>query len=199
MNFIKKNSVKLKQAKIAFTEIKKHLGFFISTYLILKMILKSTIKTKYYSESKEIEKQILPFIILYKDLEKRLDKKLVNKIGKEILTQCCVLDLILTFPKLNPNNGSLKEYLEILKNSKYFSYSNYKIVEESCDKARLIVTKCGYCEVLKKYELMELAPCLCKSDIIFFETYHPKLKFILEESIAKGDRTCKETYLWGGN
>jgi hypothetical protein len=143
----------------------------------------------------EVEMQFLPFIFLYKDLKKYLGKDKAVEVGGEIIARCGALDINLTIPKLR-SNERMKDYINYLKNSKYFKYSDYNIIEESEDEVRIKVTKCIYCELFKKYEIFELAPYLCKSDEIFFSTYHPKIELILRRTIARGSKFCDEVYRW---
>ncbi len=195
--------VRFRQGKIAFKELRRQLGFFSSLLLLYEMVYNSLNynilhHSKKICNNKLVELQILPFIFLYADLKKSLDSNLAIEIGGEILAKCGALDIALTLTKLR-SDESLADYIRYLKKSKYFKQSSYHIIKEDNYEAKIKVTKCVYCELLKKHEMFELAPYLCKSDEIFFKNYHPNVKFILKSSIARGDKFCDETYQWKNN
>lgn len=190
-------SIRLKEANIAFTELKEHTSWFTAVLLLLKTgyhIIANRLFGKEKSVN-DIEEQFLPFIFLYRELKKNVDTKSAREIGGKIVAQSGVLDLTLTFPALQPD-ATLNDYLDVLKTSKYFQYSDYSIVDQTEDKVEIRVDRCGYCDVLAKYNMMELAPYVCESDKMFFEEYHPRLEFELKRSIASGDECCEEIYRW---
>lgn len=200
---IRKLVVRFRQGKIAFKELRKQLGFFSSLFLLYKMVYKFLnykilYRSKKIYNNKLVELQLLPFIFLYADLKRSLDLNLAIETGGEILAKCGALDIALTLNKFHPDE-SLADYIRYLKKSKYFKQSRYHIVKEDNFEVKIKVTKCVYCELLKKHEIFELAPYLCKSDEIFFKNYHPNIKFILKSSIARGDKFCDETYQWKNN
>ena len=197
---IQKLIMRLQQGTIAFLEVKKEMKMH-SAFLIL---CKMTIKTCVYPERNllfkahryaSIERQFLPLIILYHDLKQCVDDKVALRICGAIIAKCGDVDIGFSLPPLQPDDD-LSEFLTHLQQSKYFSISDYEVMEQDTYEVKIKVTTCGYCELLKRYNVFELAPFLCKSDEIFFSQYHPKLKFILKTSIAEGSKTCNEVYQW---
>jgi len=196
MNKIK---IRILQTKISYIQLRKHLSILFTIFLLFKMFCKTIV---YYisirlnrRKDNELVSNLMPFIFLYNDLKRYTRKDLGIKIGGNILTQCSVLDVSLTIPKLG-SKAILTDFISLLKQSKYFKYSDYKIVKEEKYEVKIVVTKCIYCELLRQFNISELAPYLCKSDEIFLKNYHPKIRFILKSSIAKGDKYCDETYQW---
>ena len=179
------------EAKIAFREIRKKLPLTATVVILIKTLQ----KTAFNKKKDEVEKQFLPIIHIYRHLLEKISKKEAIEVAGNIIVECGVLDISKSLPKLKKGEG-LKEYLNLLKNSKYFRYSDYSIVEENDEEAKIIVKRCAYCNLFNKYNISELSPYLCKSDEVFFEKYNPNLSFILKKSIAKGDEFCEEIYRW---
>lgn len=200
---IKRLFIKYRQCKIAFNNIRKHFRFGKSLFLLIIIVYKSLIYYVFnYLDKNEkkinVELQLIPFIFLYSHLKKNLNPDKAKEIGGEILARCGALDIKLTIPNLRKNEN-LSDYINYLKKSKYFKLSSYNIIKEDVKEVKIKVTKCIYCELLKKYGVFELAEYLCKSDELFFKNYHPNIKFILNGSIAKGDKFCDETYKWNNS
>jgi len=182
----------LREAIVAFDEISKQLGM-RKAVLILSRTFIRYMKNRGVED--EIERQFLPLIYIHRDIlrEEGMDRAI--SISGRIIVRCGSIDISKNIPKLKRNDG-LKDYIEKLRRSKYFKHSEYHIVEQRKNFVKIIVKNCVYCNLFKRYGIEYLSPYLCMSDKEFFSKYHPKLKFILNKSIANGDEYCEEVYKW---
>jgi len=60
----------------------------------------------------------------------------------------------------------------------------------------LNVQRCFYNEVARDVGLMPVADCMCYGDYIFWETYHPNVKFSRTRTLIAGDDHCDHTITW---
>ena len=182
----------LREALVAFDEISKQLGVKKAVMILSKTFIRYIKKR---SVEDEIERQFLPLIYIHRYIMEKEGIDRAIQISGRIIVRCGAIDISRNIPKLKRGDG-LKDYIEKLRRSKYFKYSKYHIVEQGKNFAKIIVKDCAYCNLFKKYGIEYLSPYLCMSDKEFFSKYHPKLKFILNKSIANGDEYCEEVYKW---
>jgi hypothetical protein len=60
----------------------------------------------------------------------------------------------------------------------------------------LNVRRCFYNEVAREVGLMSIADRMCNGDYIFWETYHPNVKFSRTKTLISGDDHCNHTITW---
>jgi hypothetical protein len=60
----------------------------------------------------------------------------------------------------------------------------------------LNVTRCFYNEVARDVGLMSVADRMCDGDYIFWETYHPNVRFSRTKTLINGDDYCDHTITW---
>jgi len=60
----------------------------------------------------------------------------------------------------------------------------------------LNVQRCFYNEVARDVGLMPVADRMCYGDYIFWETYHPNVKFSRTKTLISGDDHCNHTITW---
>ena len=60
----------------------------------------------------------------------------------------------------------------------------------------LNVRRCFYNEVARDVGLMPVADRMCNGDYIFWETYHPNVKFSRTKTLIAGDDHCNHTITW---
>jgi hypothetical protein len=64
------------------------------------------------------------------------------------------------------------------------------------DSISLNVQRCFYDEVSRELGLMPIADRMCNGDFIFWETYHPNVRFSRTKTLIKGDDYCNHTLTW---
>jgi hypothetical protein len=69
----------------------------------------------------------------------------------------------------------------------------------SDDSASLHVRRCFYHEVAEDVGLMDIADRMCFADYIFWENYHPNVRFSRTKTLIDGDDHCDHTLTWVEN
>ncbi|MFO7559095.1 MAG: L-2-amino-thiazoline-4-carboxylic acid hydrolase [Desulfobacterales bacterium] len=58
------------------------------------------------------------------------------------------------------------------------------------------VRRCFYDELSREVGLMPIADKMCNGDFIFWETYHPNVRFSRTKTLIGGDDHCNHTITW---
>lgn len=64
------------------------------------------------------------------------------------------------------------------------------------DSASLNVSRCFINEVARDVGLLPVADRLCYGDYIFWESYHPNVRFSRTKTLINGDELCDHTLTW---
>jgi len=64
------------------------------------------------------------------------------------------------------------------------------------DSVSLNVRRCFYDEISREVGLMPIADRMCNGDFIFWETYHPNVRFSRTKTLIGGDDHCNHTLTW---
>lgn len=77
---------------------------------------------------------------------------------------------------------------------------DYNVVAEACpangDSASLRVSRCFINEVVRDIGLTHLGDRICHGDFIFWENYHPNVRFTRTKTLLRGDECCDHTLTW---
>jgi hypothetical protein len=71
-----------------------------------------------------------------------------------------------------------------------------KVMPPEGNSVSLNVKRCFYNEVSRDVGLMPVAHLMCQSDYIFWENFHPNVKFSRTKTLIAGDDHCNHTLTW---
>jgi hypothetical protein len=82
----------------------------------------------------------------------------------------------------------------------YFIKKDYNLVAETDqpegNSVSLRVHRCFINEVVRDVGLLSVGDIICHGDFIFWEHYHPRVKFSRTKTLLKGDEICNHTITW---
>jgi len=127
----------------------------------------------------------------------RLQKKYGKQIADEIMGKAVVKLANCFFKGFKPigPNDKFPAFAKIYKD---FESHNlvFEVIQETDTKLEVMVRRCLIYEALKDLGMSELTKNLCNFAYVYFESYHPKIKYLKDCAIGKGDTICHETFLW---
>ncbi len=133
---------------------------------------------------------------MYKELQNRYGIQRANEIIHEVLIQSGPV-FMRGFSPL-PSNGTLIDFIPIYKN---FESNNliFETIEESNHRFEIVIHRCLIYEAFKELGLEEITKWMCDIAFLYFNDYHPQLKYTKDLMIARGDDVCHEIFVWEGS
>ena len=189
--------------RIGFRVLKKQLGLWSTLKAIIPAVLKSmtinyeTVKTLDETDWKKerIKNHFKLLALIYGELQKRYGTQRTNDIMREVLMQGGH-SFFRSFAPLGTEDD-LTDFIEIYK---AFESHNivFDVIEESKQRFEIVIGRCLVYEVFKEIGLGDLTQWMCDIAFAYFESYHPKMEYMKDRMIARGDDTCHEVFIWQG-
>jgi hypothetical protein len=130
---------------------------------------------------------------LYPRLQKKYGKPMADEIMGKVVVKLCDC-FFKGFKPIGPND----KFPAFAKIYKDFEDHNlvYEVIQETDTKLEVMVRRCLIHEAMKDLGMGELTKNICNFAYTYFASYHPKIKYLKDCAIGKGDGTCHETFLW---
>ena len=130
---------------------------------------------------------------LYPRLQKKYGKQLSDEIMGKVVVKVAHC-FFKGFKPIGPND----KFPAFAKIYKDFESHNlvFEVIQETDTKLEVMVRRCLIYEAMKDLGMGKLTKNLCNFAYTYFESYHPKIKYLKDCAIGKGDNTCHETFLW---
>ena len=92
-------------------------------------------------------------------------------------------------------SDDLTDFIKIYKD---FEINNivFDVIEESEEKFEIVIKRCFIYESFNELGLEDLTKWMCDIAFNYFSNYHPKIKYIKDRMIARGDDNCHEVFTW---
>jgi hypothetical protein len=186
--------------RASFGILKKEIRLLPSLRLTLFSLLKS-VNIKYNVNDPdiiEIKKNNLKnhfklFAVLYRDIIHQYGEEKTLDVMKKILKKCGPI-FMRGFKRLDPN----EELVDFIPIYKEFESQNlvFDVIEETPERFEIIIKRCLIYEAFKDLGLEKITQWMCDVAFIYFENYHPNLKYSKDRMVAKGDTNCHEVFTW---
>jgi len=130
---------------------------------------------------------------LYPRLQKKYGKELADEVMGKV-----VVKLANCFFKGFKPIGPTDKFPAFAKIYKDFESHNlvFEVIQETDTKLEVMVSRCLIYEAMKDLGMGDLIQNLCQFAFTYFQSYHPKVKYLKDKMIGKGDTCCHETFLW---
>ncbi len=189
--------------RVGFWVLKKEIGLWSTLKVIIPVAFKS-LRINYEADKSlddaEIKKIGLKnnfklIALIYKELQRRFGTQKTNEIMHEVLMKSGQV-FFRGFTPLGIEDN-LKDFSKIYKN---FENNNvvFDVVEESKQKFEVVIRRCLIYEAFMELGIGDLTQWMCDIAFAFFKEYHPKINYIKDRMIARGDDTCHEIFIWQG-
>ena len=98
------------------------------------------------------------------------------------------------FTPLGPGSD-LTDFVRIYKD---FESRNivFDVIEESNLKFEIVIKRCLIYEAFKELGMGDITIWMCDVASAYFKNYHPKILYVKDRMIARGDNTCHEIFTW---
>ena len=187
--------------RVSFQVLKKEVGMCSALRAMIPAVLKSR-RTKYEAEKNADEvdkkktamKNNFKFLaLIYGELQRRYGTPRGTELMRAILMNVAP-GFFSGFTPLGPDDD-LTDFIKVYKS---FECHNlvFDVIEESKERFEIVVRRCLIYESFNELGMAHLAPCICDSAFTYFQSYHPRLKYMKDRVIAKGDDTCHEIFVW---
>jgi hypothetical protein len=188
--------------RVGFRVIKNKTGFLPTLKAVIPATFKS-LKANYgnYESLDEIDKKksriknhfkLLAF--LYKELQKQYGVERTNEIMHEVLMKGGKA-FFRGFKPLCPGDNLMK-FVNIYKD---FEQNNivFDVIEESEKRFEIVIRRCLIYEAFNELGLGgDLTRWMCDIAVVYFRDYHPKIEYMKDRMIARGDDSCHEVFVW---
>jgi hypothetical protein len=131
--------------------------------------------------------------LIYEELQKRYGTPRANEIMREILMKGGRV-FFRGFIPLGPGDD-LRRFVEVYKD---FESHNivFDVVEESEERFEIVIKRCLVFESFNELGIGALTEWMCDIAFDYFSNYHPRMKYMKDRMIARGDDTCHEVFVW---
>ena len=187
--------------KIGFQVLKEKIGLCYTLKVIIPAFFKSFVTHYAVNENAgnneatkaRLKNRFKLLALLYKKLERRYGTSETNKIMQEVLKKGGQV-FMRGFTPLGPNDDLLS-FASVYKD---FERKNivFDVVEESSDKFEIVVKRCLIYESFNELGVRDLTQWMCDIAFEYFSSYHPRIRYIKDRMIARGDDTCHEVFVW---
>jgi len=189
--------------RVGFQVFKKEIGLWPTLKVIVPATFKSprinyeTEKNADEAERKktEIKNHLKLMTLMYKELQKRFGTQRANEIMHNVVMEGGQA-FLRGFRHLG-SGQDLTDFVEIYKN---FESHNviFDVIEESDKKFETVIRRCLIYEALNEMGAGDLTQWMCDVATTYFQNYHPRIKYMKDRMIARGDDTCHEIFIWQG-
>lgn len=187
--------------RVGFRVIKDKTGFLPSLKSVIPAIFKS-LKVNYTTyeslDDNEKKKSIIKnrfklLAFLYEGLQKKYGAERTNEIMREVLMKGGEA-FFRGFTPLCPGDNLMK-FANIYKD---FEQNNivFHVIEETEKRFEVIIKRCLIYEAFNELGLGDLTRWMCDIAAVYFSGYHPKVEYMKDRMIARGDDFCHEIFLW---
>jgi hypothetical protein len=189
--------------RVGFLVLKKEIGLFPTLKVVIPAAFKSlVIKYKADRDLDDAEEKktgiknhfrLLAFT--YKEVQRRFGTQKTNEIMHEVLMKGGQV----FFRGFEPL-GSEDNLLDFSTVYRDFESHNvvFDVVEESRQKFEIVIRRCLIYEAFKELGMGDLTQWMCDIAFAYFRGYHPKITYVKDGMIARGDETCHEIFMWQG-
>ena len=189
--------------RVGFRVIKNRIGFLPTLKAVIPAAFQSfKVHDEICKSLDETEKRklkirkhfkLLPF--LYVELQKQCGGEKLGEIMHEVIMKGGEA-FFRGFKHLDPG-GNLMEFAHIYKG---FEQDNivFDVIEESEKRFEIIVRRCLIYEAFHELGLGDLTRYICDIAGAYFNDYHPRIEYMKDRMIARGDDSCHEVFFWKG-
>jgi len=134
---------------------------------------------------------------LHGEMYKLLQEKYGSERAKEVMSNSIVTmakGFFKGFAPIGPDD----KLLDFAKVYKEFESNNliFDIIKEDEKEIDYKVNRCAIHESMSELGMGELVTNLCGFAHLYFMGYHPKIKYLKDKAIGKGDPYCHEWFVW---
>jgi hypothetical protein len=72
----------------------------------------------------------------------------------------------------------------------------FDVIEESRHRFEIVIRRCLIYEVFTELGIGDLTRWICDIAVEYFKGYHPRIEYVKDRMIARGDNTCHEVFTW---
>lgn len=130
---------------------------------------------------------------LYKELQGPYGTPKANEIMREVLMRGGKA-FFRGFTPLGEN----EDLVSFARVYKTFESNNivFDVVEESKEKFEIVVKRCLIYESFNELGIADATQGMCEIAFQYFSGYHPRMTYMKDRMIARGDETCHEVFVW---
>ena len=187
--------------RVGFHIITKEFGFWNTLKIVIPAFLKSLLINyglKGNADDAErkkvkIKNHFKLLAYLYRELKSKYGVKRTNVIMHEIFMEGGQV----FFRGFKPikAESDLTDFVEIYKDFESMNIL-FDVVEESKKKFEIVINRCLIYESFKELGIKDLTQWMCDIAFHYFSNYHPKMKYVKDRMIARGDNICHEVFIW---
>jgi hypothetical protein len=177
----------------------------IGTWSTLKIVIPAIFKSmriKYNAEKDadepertkaQLKNRFKLLAQLYKGLQRRYGVPRTNEIMREVLMRGGKI-FFRGFTLL----GQDEDLMSFARAYKAFEKNNivFDVVEESKERFEIVVKRCLIYESFNELGLADVTQWMCDIAFEYFSNYHPRMTYMKDRMIARGDETCHEVFVW---
>ncbi len=187
--------------RVGFQALRKEIGLWSTFRAVAAAALKS-LRIGYETDEDleaaertkvEIKNHFKLLALTYKELQKQYGTQRTNEIMHEVLMKGGQV-FFRGFPPLGPNDN-LTDFALIYKD---FERHNivFDVTRESKDEFEIDISRCLIYESFTELGIGYLTQWMCDIAYAYFNGYHPKIEYMKDRMIARGDDTCQEMFVW---
>lgn len=131
--------------------------------------------------------------LLYKGLQSRYGTPWTNEIMHEVLIRGGKV-FFRGFTLL----GHDEDLMSFARVYKAFEKNNivFDVVEESKERFEIVVKRCLIYESFNELGISDVTQWMCDIAFEYFSGYHPRMTYMKDRMISRGDETCHEVFVW---
>lgn len=187
--------------RVGFRILKEKIGLVAALKVALAALLRSSkVKFKADRGADEVERtktnlknhfKLLVFMV--KELEKRYGRARTDEVMREVLLESGEV-FFRGFRPLGPDDGLL-DFVEVYK---AFERENivFDVIEETEGCFEIVINRCLVFESFMELGVPALTQWMCDVAFNYFSHYHPRMEYMKDRMIARGDETCHEVFTW---
>jgi len=187
--------------RVGFLVLKREIGLLPTLRIVISAILKSfkidaeseQIDDKTNKTKTRIKNYFKLLALMYERLQRQYGRDCSNEIMQKVLMEGGQV-FFRGFKPLRLNDD-LTDFTKIYKN---FESNNivFDVIEESEQRFEIVIRRCLIYESFIELGLEDLSKWMCDIAFNYFSNYHPRMKYIKDRMIARGDDTCHEVFIW---
>ena len=142
---------------------------------------------------RELKRRFRLLALIYKGLEKHSATEKTGEIMHGVLMSGGQV-FFRGFTLLGVD-GDLTDFAMVYKK---FEANNvvFDVIEESRQKFEIVLKRCLIYEVFAELGIGDLTRWICDIAVDYFEDYHPKIEYVKDRMLARGNDTCHEVFTW---
>jgi hypothetical protein len=188
--------------RIGFRVLRETLGTWPTLKIVIPAIFKS-MGIKYHAEKDDDEPertkaQLKNHFKLFAQLYKGLQRQYGRPRTHEIMHKVLMRGGKAFFRGFTPL-GEDDDLVSFARVYKAFEKNNivFDVVEESKERFEVVVKRCLVNESFNELGIADATHWMCEIAFEYFSGYHPRMTYMKDRMIARGDETCHEVFIWG--